>query len=248
MHSSTNGVAQSAPPEGASGAFDTGTEVARGRSAGVKRAIDMLAGTALALVALPLVLVLAAISAVSFRAWPFFVQRRVGRFGHPFRLVKVRTLPRHVPRYADKYAIQGVPLPRWAQFARRHKLDELPQLFLVPLGKMSLVGPRPEMGGLHESFESAFATARTSMRPGCTGLWQISDQCHRLISEGVEYDKFYMRNHSVRLDLWILARTVRTVLGGKPVGLGDVPSWAIATPRVHAPSLELEPALHRLDA
>ena len=214
-----------------------------GWSVGVKRAMDISVGTVLALAAVPLIALLALLSAITLRAWPFFVHHRVGRYGRPFRLVKVRTLPPQVSPYADKYAIQSLELPRWARFARRHKLDELPQLFLVPFGRMSLVGPRPEMRSLHDQFDRTFAEDRTSVRPGCTGLWQISDQCHRLIGEGAEYDKYYMRHQSLRLDLWILLQTVRTLLGGRVVALGEMPGWVAAPALRPVPSspMDLEP-------
>jgi lipopolysaccharide/colanic/teichoic acid biosynthesis glycosyltransferase len=181
----------------------------------------------LALLAVPVIAGLALVMACSLRCSPFFVQQRVGRDGRSFRFWKLRTLPKAAPAYADKYAIEQIPIPRVARFLRATHLDELPQLFLVPLGRMSLVGPRPEMPQLHRDGDEAFARARTSVRPGCTGLWQVSAAYHRLIWEAPEYDLAYLRLASLRLDLWILWRTLAMTLGwAGPVTLDDLPRWA----------------------
>lgn len=195
----------------------------------MKRVVDVSLGIVLATAALPVILATAVASAVMFRAWPFFVQHRVGRDGETFRFVKLRTLPPDAPRYADKYTVGRLQLPGFASALRRRKIDELPQLLLVPLGRMSLVGPRPEMPSLHAILETRFAAARTHVRPGCTGLWQISDRCHLLIGEAPEFDEFYLRHHCVRLDVWILVRTIGVLLGARQITLADVPTWAVRT-------------------
>ncbi len=198
------------------------------RSNKAKRVVDLVAGSALALLAVPVIVGLALVMACSLRCSPLFVQQRVGRDGRSFRFWKLRTLPKAAPAYADKYAIEQIPIPRVARFLRATHLDELPQLFLVPLGLMSLVGPRPEMPQLHESGDQAFARARTSVRPGCTGLWQISAAYHRLIWEAPEYDLSYLRLANLRLDLWILWRTATMAVGrSRPVTLDEIPRWAL---------------------
>src|SRR2546430_8951232 len=111
-----------------------------------------------------------ALTVVSLRAWPVFTQTRIGKNGKPFKMVKLRTLPPDFPRYAGKHEVRKVKLPWISRTLRRLHLDELPQLGLVPAGKMSLVGPRPEMPHLHGVFDEGFAAKRTSVRPGCTGL------------------------------------------------------------------------------
>jgi lipopolysaccharide/colanic/teichoic acid biosynthesis glycosyltransferase len=125
---------------------------------------------------------------------------------------------------------------------RSMHFDELPQLFLVLAGKMSLVGPRPEMTEFHERLDPEFAAARTSVLPGCTGLWQIGADANGLIGDAPEYDRFYLRHQGIRLDLWILAETARMMLGlGGMVRLAEVPQWAAAdAPPVLTPRRELE--------
>ena len=182
----------------------------------MKRAVDLVAGTALAIAVTPIVLVLALALAVQYRAWPFFTQARLGRYGAPFRIVKLRTLPPQAPAYADKYAIREVDLPWLPRQLRSYHLDELPQLWLVPLGRMSLVGPRPEMAFLHDQLDDEVAMARLAVRPGCTGLWQVSVHADKLIHEHPEYDLAYVANATLVLDLMVIWHTIRLVLGQPP--------------------------------
>jgi hypothetical protein len=92
---------------------------------------------------------------------------------------------------------------------------------------MSLVGPRPEMPTVLRRYPADFAQVRTRVRPGCTGLWQVSSNCTKLIYEAPEYDRAYIAAAGVRLDLWILYRTLRSWFPGpQAIGLEDVPNWA----------------------
>jgi len=174
-----------------------------------KRAFDIVVGSILAVAAIPLVVALALGVMLSLRSSPFFVQRRIGLHGRPFWLVKLRTLPTAVRASADKYAIANAATSRFCRLLRATHLDELPQLFQVPLGTMSLVGPRPEMPELLTRFDPGFVEARQRVRPGCTGLWQISPDADLLIGEAPQHDLEYLERSSLRLDVWILARTLR---------------------------------------
>jgi lipopolysaccharide/colanic/teichoic acid biosynthesis glycosyltransferase len=145
--------------------------------------------------------------------------------------------------------LAAVQIPRLARVLRAKHLDELPQLFLVVAGKMSLVGPRPEMAHLHEATEPTFAAARTTVRPGCTGLWQLSPAGAGLIGEAPEYDLFYLRYASLGLDLWILWRTFRFMLHIAPLlNLSDVPPWALGGRQPHRDELEGAPATASFEA
>jgi lipopolysaccharide/colanic/teichoic acid biosynthesis glycosyltransferase len=194
----------------------------------LKRAIDIVVGTVLAVLTLPFVLVFAVGCALSLRAWPFFVQQRVGKDGKSFPLPKLRTLPASVPRAIDKYELGGTRIPPFCRLLRRTHLDELPQLLVVPLGWMSLVGPRPEMPNLLGRYPSDFVASRSSVRPGCTGLWQVSTASGRLIYESPEYDLVYANYRGLALDFWILYHTLRMLVTRRAtIDLDDVPSWAI---------------------
>jgi lipopolysaccharide/colanic/teichoic acid biosynthesis glycosyltransferase len=177
-----------------------------------KRAFDIVIGSILAVVAIPVVAALACGVMLSLRSSPFFMQRRIGLHGRPFSLIKLRTLPREAPPYADKYAIADAPTSGFCRLLRATHLDELPQLFQVPLGTMSLVGPRPEMPELLGRYDQGFVEARQRVRPGCTGLWQISPDTNQLIGEAPQHDLEYLERWSLLLDLRILALTLRMII------------------------------------
>jgi lipopolysaccharide/colanic/teichoic acid biosynthesis glycosyltransferase len=217
-----------------------------------RRSLDIVLSTTLLVVALPLIALMAIGSTISLRAWPFFSQYRVGRNGELFRFFKIRTLRPEVPGYTDKHHLDVSRIPAFCRMLRNLHLDELPQLLLVVTGKMSLVGPRPEMAYLHEQMPPAFASLRTAVRPGCTGMWQVSAACTELISAAPHYDRYYLAQRTLRLDLWILFRTALNMLGiSRCVTLADVPSWTLRADgqdfvivlpdasRVDAPSLAL---------
>jgi lipopolysaccharide/colanic/teichoic acid biosynthesis glycosyltransferase len=196
-----------------------------------RRLLDVGVSLFLLLLTAPVILLAVAGSAISLRAWPFFTQERVGRHGRPFRFVKVRSLPIDTPSYVDKHQLDLTRIPTFCQLLRRLHLDELPQLVLVLKGEMSLVGPRPEMAYLHHGLVPEFADLRTSVRPGCTGLWQISEGCTELIGQSPEYDRFYLEARTLRLDLWVLWRTALKMVNlGGTVTLDDVPEWVAPSP------------------
>lgn len=195
--------------------------VATGRAI-AKRTIDVVVSAALLLIVLPVIILSVLATAISLRTWPLFTQTRIGRDGRPFRIIKVRTLPRSTPPYVAKTELTLQHVPPFSRMLRKLHLDELPQLFLVLIGKMSLVGPRPEMPQLHERFEPAFAARRERVRPGCTGLWQISETCNGLIYEHPEFDEYYIENRSLALDLWIMRRSIALLL---PFGQPDLVSY-----------------------
>jgi lipopolysaccharide/colanic/teichoic acid biosynthesis glycosyltransferase len=191
-----------------------------------KRAFGLLAGVALSIVTAPAIVLLAVGSAVSFRAWPLFVQKRLGRGGRPFNFVKLRSLPIDTPTDADKYTIATTTTTRWGSFLRGSHLDELPQCWLVLTGRMSLVGPRPEMPALAATFDASFMEERLAVRPGITGPWQVSTASAGLIGEAPELDRLYLAHAGPRLDAWVLLRTIGGLVGLRPVPLERFPGWA----------------------
>jgi len=198
-------------------------------SAIAKRVVDIVVTSALLVIALPVIAVSAVITMAVLRTSPFFTQTRIGRNGEPFKLLKVRTLPKSTPRYANKYEVARLRIPTFSRMLRRLHLDELPQLLLVLTGKMSLVGPRPEMPNLYGEFDAEFAASRIRVRPGCTGLWQISEHCDRMIFEHPEYDRYYLEHRSLGLDARVMARSVRLLLPlGDPklVTRAELATWA----------------------
>jgi lipopolysaccharide/colanic/teichoic acid biosynthesis glycosyltransferase len=207
----------------------------------VKRIVDLVLGTALAVLATPLILVLAIASCACHGAWPFFTQTRVGQYGRPFTLVKIRTMPRSAPPYRLKTEHEVSALPSLCRLLRRTRLDELPQLWLVPLGRMSLVGPRPKMPDEFEPVDPTYNYVRTRVPQGCTGLWQISEHRTGLPHDAPEYAFHYVTHGGFRLDLWVLLRTLPIMLGvARPTTLDQVPAWTRGPGWVTADSWEMD--------
>lgn len=177
-----------------------------------KRMFDLALGLAIFLFTLPVVVVLSLGSLIAFRAWPLFVQVRIGKDEKPFRFPKIRTLPASAPRAVDKYALEGVRTNWYGRALRGTHLDELPQFALVVSGHMSLVGPRPEMPELLDRYSTDFRELRARVRPGCTGLWQISESASGLIYEAPEYDVYYVNHLSFRLDARVAWQTLRALV------------------------------------
>jgi exopolysaccharide biosynthesis polyprenyl glycosylphosphotransferase len=145
----------------------------------------------------------------------FFFQERIGEGGRRFRMIKFRTMRLNAAIYAPTPQSPDdpriTPLGRWL---RRTSLDEIPQLWNVLIGDMSLVGPRPEMPFIVERYNEA-QRQRLNAKPGITGLWQISPDRSLAIHENMDYDLYYIRNQSVLMDLAILVKTIVAVVRGK---------------------------------
>lgn len=197
-----------------------------------KRLFDLAIAVPAAVVTLPISAGLATLASIRFRTTPLFTQPRLGRTGKVFRFWKIRTLPPIAPETADKYQLRALDLPKFSRVMRFRHLDEFPQLFLVIAGKMSLVGPRPEMPTLASSFDRAFVDERLTVLPGCTGLWQVSVRARNLIGEHPEFDLHYVRNWTLRLDAWLLFRTVLAMCFRDEISsIDDIPRWTGAAPR-----------------
>ena len=141
-----------------------------------------------------------------------FRQLRVGRNGVIFQIHKFRTMYTSVDQYAvaphDAEDLRITPFGRWL---RATSLDELPQLFDVLLGRMSLVSPRPEMPFIVDTYD-AWQRRRLAVKPGITGLWQILGRKDLPMHENLQYDFYYIRNRSLGHDLSIMIRTIGAVL------------------------------------
>lgn len=190
----------------------------------LKRWIDLGFVLAAAPFVVPVVLVLAAILRLSGQS-PFFSQDRVGLGGRTFRLWKLRTMvPDAEARLRDYLENDEAARHEWeayqklsrdpritefGQFLRKSSLDELPQLWNVLIGDMSLVGPRPMMVDQQDLYPGS---AYYALRPGLTGTWQISDRNHSTFAQRAEFDADYERSLSLVKDLKILLATVGVVL------------------------------------
>lgn len=173
---------------------------------------------------LPVILVLAAVLKAGGNA-PFFTQERVGMGGRTFRLWKLRTMVPNAEERLQEYlqkddaarqewdAYQKLShdprITEFGQFLRKSSLDELPQLWNVLIGDMSLVGPRPMMLDQQDLYPG---TSYYALRPGLTGTWQISDRNASTFAQRAEFDAEYERSLTFFKDLKILLSTVGVVL------------------------------------
>ena len=191
----------------------------------MKRAFDVAAAALGLLVLLPLMLVVALLLCASSPGPPIFRQRRAGRHGREFSMWKFRTMvagaerlrPALLAESRDADWLDLAHDPRVTGFGRllrRTSLDELPQLVNVLLGSMSLVGPRP-LPLEEQARVPEWAAARSRVRPGITGLWQVQGRASVSFAEMLRLDCAYVDDASLAADLRILARTIPAVLTAK---------------------------------
>jgi Undecaprenyl-phosphate galactose phosphotransferase WbaP len=197
----------------------------------IKRFADLL----LILVTAPLWLTVTALLGLAVwlqdRRNPFFVQVRVGQHGRTFRMFKFRTMRTDAERILqERLAADAELRAEWqanfklrndpritlvGRFLRVTSLDELPQLFNVLRNDMSLVGPRPLPDYHRNQLQPRILEMRERVKPGMTGLWQVSGRSDAGNSGILKWDAYYVRNWSVWLDIVILVRTLRVVITGK---------------------------------
>jgi lipopolysaccharide/colanic/teichoic acid biosynthesis glycosyltransferase len=143
-----------------------------------------------------------------------FRQERVGLDGKPFKMFKFRTMHASASPYEFSPRVSSDPrITRVGRFLRRTSLDEAPQLFNVLGGGMSLVGPRPEMPFIVGQYNETHRQ-RLQVKPGLTGLWQLSGDRAFLIHENIEYDLYYIRHRNFFMDLAILLHTLIFAMRG----------------------------------
>jgi exopolysaccharide biosynthesis polyprenyl glycosylphosphotransferase len=174
----------------------------------VKRIIDVVFSLLVLLFFLPVFLAIGVLIKQDSPGPVVFRQRRVGKKGKEFTIYKFRTMYVEAPKYS--FCPKNSEDPRITpvgRFLRKTSLDELPQFLNVLKGEMSLVGPRPEMPFIVAQYNSLHRE-RLSVKPGLTGLWQISADRQMEIHENIDYDLYYMENFSILLDVAIIARTV----------------------------------------
>jgi len=172
-----------------------------------KRVFDLVLSSVMMIVLLPILLLIAAIIKIDSRGPVFFRQVRVGKNGRQFPMYKFRTMK--VEECGDAYSPSTSSDPRITRvgkYLRSLSLDELPQLVNVLRGEMSLVGPRPEMPFIVANYEDKH-WRRLVVKPGLTGLWQLSADRRYLIHENIHYDLYYVRNRNFFLDFAILLHT-----------------------------------------
>ena len=195
-----------------------------------KRIFDVAVGALIFPIAAVLLLVIAVMIAITSSGPVFYRQIRIGQYGRKFKILKFRTMHSRSDRVLHEY-LEGNPeaqeewsqthklredprITRLGRFLRKTSLDELPQIFNVFRGEMSLVGPRPIVHAEREKYGDRFVYY-TAVLPGITGLWQVSGRCDVTYDDRVSLDERYARQWSLMLDLLILGKTPRAVCRGR---------------------------------
>ncbi|NBO17838.1 MAG: sugar transferase [Proteobacteria bacterium] len=178
-----------------------------------KRLIDVLASAVALAVLSPLLLVLALAIRLESPGSPLFFQQRTGRGCKPFYIVKFRSMVKDASKLGSWQTAEGDPrITRLGRFIRATSLDELPQLWNVLMGDMSLIGPRPNTPQQISQYPVGTWEKRHVLRPGITGLSQVNGRSNLSIEQQIAYDLRYNEECSLMLDVHILLKTVTQVL------------------------------------
>lgn len=180
-----------------------------------KRLFDFFISFAILLLLFPLFIIVAVLIKLDSKGPIFYLQSRVGENGRVFRIYKLRTMTNKErdPNVKQTY-LQDPDVTRIGGLLRRFKIDELPQIWNVFIGDMSLVGPRPALPSLYEKF-GEIAKKRCEVRPGMTGWAQVNGNIYLPWEERLCLDREYVDRMSFMLDLRILVKTVAIVLFGE---------------------------------
>jgi lipopolysaccharide/colanic/teichoic acid biosynthesis glycosyltransferase len=197
----------------------------------VQRALDLVIALPVAIVTAPVIAGLALLIRLESPGHPFYTQTRVGKEGEPFSIYKLRTMVRGAEFTGAGLAIQEGDdrITRIGTFLRRYSLDELPNLWNVLRGEMSIVGPRPTLAVQVEQYTDR-QRGRLAVKPGITGWAQVNGRASLPWPERIELDLWYVEHRSLWLDLRILVRTLRMVFRGEGIYKGERGGWVPPTP------------------
>jgi lipopolysaccharide/colanic/teichoic acid biosynthesis glycosyltransferase len=192
----------------------------------IRRAIDLLGGALLLLLSAPAMAVAALAIRLESPGHPIYRQRRIGKDGRPFDLLKLRTMVDGAEHVGAGLAVnENDPrITRVGAFLRRTSLDELPNLLNVVRGDMSFIGPRPTIPVQVEQYTER-QRGRLAIKPGITGWAQVHGRASLPWGERIELDIHYIEHRSLALDLRILRRTLAIVLGGSGLYKGQSGGW-----------------------
>jgi sugar transferase (PEP-CTERM system associated) len=198
--------------------FSDGFSSGRMLSSAVKRIFDIVASLGLLLFTIPLIAIFAMLVKLDSKGPAFFRQQRVGLYGQPFNLVKLRSMRTDAEKDGAKWAEENDPrITRLGRFIRKVRIDELPQTWSVLTGQMSFVGPRPEVPQFVDSLQEdiPFYGERHMVKPGITGWAQVNYPYGASTEDSrrkLEYNLYYAKNYTPFLDFVILLQTVRVIL------------------------------------
>jgi lipopolysaccharide/colanic/teichoic acid biosynthesis glycosyltransferase len=192
----------------------------------IRRVVDIAVSAALLALSAPVVAAAMAAIRLESRGPALYRQRRIGRDGRPFDVLKLRTMVDGAEHIGAGLAVDenDSRITRVGAFLRRTSLDELPNLLNVLRGEMSLIGPRPTVPVQVQRY-TPHQRGRLAIRPGITGWAQVNGRASLPWSERIELDLYYIEHRSLALDLRILWRTLAIVLGGSGLYKGETGGW-----------------------
>lgn len=198
--------------------FSDGFSSGRVMSGAGKRTFDLVVSLLLLLTTFPIIAIFALLVKLESRGPAFFRQTRVGLFGQPFSVIKLRSMAQDAEKDGAQWATENDPrVTRVGRFIRKVRIDELPQLWTVLKGEMSFVGPRPEVPQFVADLDEhlPYYAERHMVKPGITGWAQINYPYGASIEDArhkLEYDLYYAKNYTPFLDILILLQTFRVIL------------------------------------
>jgi lipopolysaccharide/colanic/teichoic acid biosynthesis glycosyltransferase len=192
----------------------------------IRRSFDLFVGGIGSVLSAPLVALLALAVRLESPGDPIYRQTRVGRDGEPFEIYKLRTMVFGAEFEGAGLAISAgdARITRVGRLLRRTSLDELPNLWNVARGDMSIVGPRPTLKTQVDAYTPR-QRGRLAVKPGITGWAQVNGRASLPWPERIELDLWYVEHRSLALDVEILKRTVRSVIGGGGIYKGATGGW-----------------------
>jgi lipopolysaccharide/colanic/teichoic acid biosynthesis glycosyltransferase len=192
----------------------------------IVRALDLAVAAVGLVLSSPVMLVATVAIRLESPGSPIYRQRRIGRHGEPFEMLKLRTMVSGAEHHGAGMAVNyGDPrITRVGRFLRRFSLDELPNLVNVLRGEMSVVGPRPTIQAQVDQY-TPLQRRRLEVKPGITGWAQINGRASLPWHERIELDIWYVDHRTLRLDLAIIWKTVRLLVTGEGLYKGDRGGW-----------------------
>lgn len=184
----------------------------------IRRVIDFIISLLSLVIVIPIILITSIFIMLESPGNPFYVQSRMGFMGKEFNLIKLRSMRTDAEKNGAQWADKNDPrITKVGRFIRKTRIDELPQIFNVLKGDMSIIGPRPERQIFVEEFVKYIPDfpKRLEVKPGLTGWAQVNGGYEILPEEKLELDLYYINNKSLTLDILIILKTIQIVLTGE---------------------------------
>ncbi|CAH0205565.1 sugar transferase [Priestia megaterium] len=182
-----------------------------------KRMFDVVISFVALVVLLPVILLFALIVMIETPGSPFFLQERLGQSGRAFTIMKLRSMYSDAEKNGAQWAVKNDSrVTKVGKLIRQTRIDELPQLWNVLKGDMSIVGPRPERAVFIEEFQKTLPafSQRLAVKPGLTGWAQINGGYELTPAEKLELDLYYIQHTNIRFDVKIMIKTLRVIVTG----------------------------------